>query len=186
VEVVLGLAHVQRERVVEEPEAGEGLFQAVDRAGGRLEVRVQVVGRRVVGRAFGEQPPLLALAPPVEQVSARQHELVAVAAIEVPRAGAAVHDGLECAEPALGRGAAPRQVDREGLGLLTGQRGGLPGQQLAGTGGSGAGDPDLLQDVFQVRLGKVEIVRYSKRLTEAHLGRGVTSQGISRHAACGN
>jgi pimeloyl-ACP methyl ester carboxylesterase len=30
------------------------------------------------------------------------------------------------------------------------------------------------------------IVRYSKHLTEAHLGRGVTSQGISRHAACGN
>ena len=29
-------------------------------------------------------------------------------------------------------------------------------------------------------------VRYSKPLTEAHLGRGVTSQGISRHAACGN
>ena len=29
-------------------------------------------------------------------------------------------------------------------------------------------------------------VRYSKHLTEAHLGRGVTSQGISRHAACGN
>jgi hypothetical protein len=29
-------------------------------------------------------------------------------------------------------------------------------------------------------------VRYSKHLTEAHLGRSVTSQGISRHAACGN
>jgi hypothetical protein len=29
-------------------------------------------------------------------------------------------------------------------------------------------------------------VRYSKHLTEAHLGRDVTSQGISRHAACGN
>jgi SOS-response transcriptional repressor LexA len=31
-----------------------------------------------------------------------------------------------------------------------------------------------------------DYVRYSKHLTEAHLGRGVTSQGISRHAACGN
>ena len=30
------------------------------------------------------------------------------------------------------------------------------------------------------------IVRYSKHLSEAHLGRGVTSQEISRHAACGN
>ena len=33
--------------------------------------------------------------------------------------------------------------------------------------------------------GKIK-VRYSKHLTEAHLGRSVTSQGISRHAACGN
>ncbi len=30
------------------------------------------------------------------------------------------------------------------------------------------------------------LVRYSKHLTEAHLGHGETSQGISRHAACGN
>jgi hypothetical protein len=70
VEVVLGLAQVQGEGLVEQAEAGEGLLQAVDGAGGRLEVGVQVVGGRVVGCAFGEQPPLLALAPPVEQVCA--------------------------------------------------------------------------------------------------------------------
>jgi len=76
-------------------------------------------------------------------------------AVQVPRAGASLDDGLEGAEPALGRGAAPRQVERQGLGLLAGQRCGLPGEQLAGVRGAGAGDPDLLQDVFQVGLGKV-------------------------------
>jgi len=119
---------------------------------------VQVVGGRIIRGAFGEEPPLLALAPPVEEVSAGQHELIAVMAVEIPRAGASLDDGLEGAEPALGRGAAPRQVDRQGLGLLPGQRGGLPGEQFPGAGGAGAGDPDLLQDVFQVRLGKVNIV----------------------------
>jgi hypothetical protein len=158
VEVVLGLAHVQGERVIEEPEPGEGLLQAVDRAGGRLEVRVQVVRGRVVGGSFGEQPPLLALAPPVEQVSAGQHELAAVMAVQVPRTGASLDDGLEGAEPALGRGTAPRQVDRHGLGLCPGKRGGFPREQFPGAGGAGAGDPDLLQDVFQVRLGKMDIV----------------------------
>ena len=118
---------------------------------------MQVVGGRAVGCALGEEPPLLALAPPVEQVSARQHELVAVMAVQVPRTGASLDDGLEGAEAALGRGAAPRQVDREGLGLLAGERGGLPGEQLAGTGRAGASDPDLLQDVFQVRLGEVDV-----------------------------
>ena len=36
------------------------------------------------------------------------------------------------------------------------------------------------------RKAVIGLVRYSKHLTEAHLGRGVTSQRISRHAACGN
>jgi hypothetical protein len=80
VEVVLGLAQVQGERVVEEAEPGQGLLQAVDGAGGGLEVAVQVGGGGVVGGSFGQQPPLLALAPPVEQVGAGQDELVAVVA----------------------------------------------------------------------------------------------------------
>lgn len=63
-EVVLGFAQVQGEGVVEEAEAGQGLFQAVDGAGGGLEVAVEVVGGGVVGGAFGQQSPLLALAPP--------------------------------------------------------------------------------------------------------------------------
>ena len=122
VEVVLGFAQVQREGVVEQAEPGQGLLQAVDGAGGGLEVAVQVVGGGVVGGAFGELAPLLAFAPPVQQVGAGEDELVAVVAVQVPGAGAAVDDGLEGAEPALGRGAAPGQVDRQGLRLLAGQR----------------------------------------------------------------
>ncbi|MFJ1551598.1 hypothetical protein [Streptomyces sp. NPDC088246] len=126
-EVVLGFAQVQGEGVVEEAEAGQGLFQAVDGAGSGLEVAMEVVGGGVVGGAFGQQPPLLALAPPVEQVGAREDELVAVVAVEAEGAGAAVDDGLEGAESALGGGAAARQVDGQGLGLLAGERGGVAG-----------------------------------------------------------
>ncbi|MER5756819.1 hypothetical protein [Streptomyces sp. NPDC002088] len=53
-EVVLRLAQVQGEGVVEEAEAGQGLLQAVDGAGGGLEVAVEVVGGGVVGGAFGQ------------------------------------------------------------------------------------------------------------------------------------
>ena len=76
-------------------------------------------------------------------------------AVQVPRTGSAVDDGLEGAEPALGRGAAPGQVDRQGDGLLPAERGGFAGQQLAGTGRAGPGDPDLLKNVFKVGVGQV-------------------------------
>ena len=79
-------------------------------------------------------------------------------AVQVPGAGAAVDDGLEGAEPALGRGAAAGQVDGEGLGLLAGERGSIPGEELAGAGGAGPGDPDVLEDVLQVRVGQVHVV----------------------------
>ncbi|MFE9783264.1 hypothetical protein ACFYPA_34595 [Streptomyces sp. NPDC005775] len=105
-EVVLGFAQVQGEGVIEEAEAGQGLLQAVDGAGGGLEVAVEVVGGRVIGGTLGQQLPLLTLAPPIQQVGAGAYELVAVVAVEVPGAGAAVDDGLESTEPALGRGAA--------------------------------------------------------------------------------
>src|SRR5262245_42975433 len=72
VEVVLGFAQVQGEGVVQEAEPGQGFLQAVDGAGGGLEIVVQVGGGGVVGGAFGQQPPLFAFAPPVEQVSARE------------------------------------------------------------------------------------------------------------------
>ena len=157
-EVVLGFAQVQGEGVVEEAEAGQGLLQAVDGAGGGLEVAVEVVGGGVVGGAFGQQPPLLALAAPVEEVGAGQDELVAVVAVEVPGAGAAVDDGLEGAESALGGGAAAGEVDGEGLGLLAGERGGRLGEEFAGVGGPRTGDPDVLEDVFQVGLGQVDVV----------------------------
>ncbi|GGQ23836.1 hypothetical protein GCM10010279_34540 [Streptomyces mutabilis] len=42
-EVVLGFAQVQGEGVVQEAEAGQGLLQSVDGAGGNLEVAVEVV-----------------------------------------------------------------------------------------------------------------------------------------------
>ncbi|WBO69790.1 hypothetical protein [Streptomyces camelliae] len=117
-EAVLGFAQVQCEGVVEDAEAGQGLLQAVDGAGGGLEVAVEVVGGGIVRGAFGQQPPLLSLAPPVEEIGAGEDELVAVVAVEVPGAGAAVDDGLEDAEAALGGGAAAGEGDREGLGLF--------------------------------------------------------------------
>ncbi|WP_280892148.1 hypothetical protein [Streptomyces sp. LBL] len=118
-EVVLGFAQVQGEGVVEEAEAGQGLLQAVDGAGCGIEVAVEVVGGGVVGGALGQQPPLFTLSLPVEEVGAGEDELVAVVAVEIPGAGAAADDGLEGAEPALGRGTSAGQVDRQSLSLLT-------------------------------------------------------------------
>jgi hypothetical protein len=151
---VLRAAQVQGQGLVEQAEAGQGLLQPVDRAGGWLEYLVQVVGGGVVGGALGDGPPLLLLAPPVEQVGAGHHELVAVLAVQVPRAGRAVDDGLEGAEPAVGGGAAPRQVECERERLLAGERGkAAAGQQLPGNGRAGAGDPDGVEDVFQDGVG---------------------------------
>src|SRR5262249_14021399 len=90
--------------------ARPGVLQAVDGRGGGGKDLVQV-GGGVVGGAFGQRVPLFAFAAPVEQVGAGEHELVAVVAVQVPRAGAAVDDGLEGAEAALGRGGAAGQVD---------------------------------------------------------------------------
>ena len=123
--MVLGLAQVRGEGVVQEAEPGQGLVQAVDGAGGGLEVVVQAGGRGVVGGAFGQQPPLPALAPPAGQAGPGQDEFAAVAAVQVPGAGA-VDDGLEGAEAALGGGAAAGQAGGEGLGLLTAERGRRP------------------------------------------------------------
>ncbi|MFD4947972.1 hypothetical protein ACFWNT_37030 [Streptomyces sp. NPDC058409] len=155
VEVVLGFAQVQGEGVVKEAEVGQGLLQAVDGAGGGFEVVVEVVGGGVVGGAFGQQPPLLALAPPVEEVGAGEDELVAVVAVEVPGAGATVDDWLEGAESAFGGCAAAGQIDGDGLGMLAGERGGWLGEDFARAGGPGTGDPYVLEDVLQVGLGQV-------------------------------
>ncbi|MEV7288735.1 hypothetical protein AB0O01_30040 [Streptomyces sp. NPDC093252] len=131
-EVVLELAEVQGEGVVEEPEAGQRLLQAVDGAGGGFEVAVEVLGSGVVEGSFGQQSPLFAFAPSVEQVGAGQDVLVAVVAVEVPGAGAAVDDRLEGAEAALGEGAAARKVDGQGLSLFAGERGGVTGEGSPG------------------------------------------------------
>ncbi|WP_223839121.1 hypothetical protein [Saccharopolyspora pogona] len=61
-EVVLGLAQVEVEGLVKQAEPGQGFLQAVDGAGGGLEVAVQVVGGRVVGSTLGQLPPLFAFA----------------------------------------------------------------------------------------------------------------------------
>ena len=79
-------------------------------------------------------------------------------AVQVPRTGTSVDDGLEGAEPALGRGAAPGQVDRQGDGLFPAERGGFAGQQLPGIGRAGTGDPDLLQDVLEVGVGQMDVM----------------------------
>jgi hypothetical protein len=65
---------------------------------------------------------------------------------------------LEGAEAALGGGAAAGQVDGDSLGLLAREWGRLLGEQFAGVGAAGAGDPDVLQDVLQVGLGQVDVV----------------------------
>ena len=122
---------------------------------------MQVVGGGVVGGAFGQLAPLFAFSPPIQQIRAGEHELVAVVAVQLPRAGPAVDDRLEGAEPALGRGGAPRQVDRQRLGLLAGHRGqhrGVGGEKFARVGGAGPGHPDLLQHVFEIRIRQVHIV----------------------------
>src|ERR1035441_5092459 len=53
VEVVLRPAQVQGQGLAEQAEAGQGLLQAVDRAGGWLEDLVQVVGGGVVRGTLG-------------------------------------------------------------------------------------------------------------------------------------
>jgi hypothetical protein len=80
VEVVLRLAQVQSESIIEQSEAGQRLLQSVDRASGGLEVVVQVGGGGIVRGSLGQQPPLLAFPPSVQQVSTRHDELVAVVA----------------------------------------------------------------------------------------------------------
>ena len=72
-----------------------------------------------------------------KRIRAGEHEPIAVVAVEVPRAGAAVDDRLEGAESALGGRGAPRQVDRQRLGLSAGHRRELAGEQLARLGGAG-------------------------------------------------
>lgn len=117
-EVVLGSSQVEGEGLVEHADGLHCPFQAVDRAGGRFEDLVQVVGCGTVGGAFGEQPPLLAFAVPVDEVSAGHDELVAAVAVQIPGAGVAVDHGLEGAEAAVGGSAPTGEVDREGLGFL--------------------------------------------------------------------
>ena len=75
VEVVLGFAQVHREGLVEQAEPGQGLLQAVDGAGGGVEVAVQVVGGGTVRGSLGQLSPLLAFAPPVQEVRAGEDEL---------------------------------------------------------------------------------------------------------------
>ena len=70
-EVVLGFAQVQGQRLIQEPEAGECSFQAVDGPGGGFEIAVQVLGGGVVGRALGQLSPLFAFTPPIQQIRPR-------------------------------------------------------------------------------------------------------------------
>jgi hypothetical protein len=65
------------------------------------------------------------------------------------------NDGLEGAEAAFGGGTAAGEVHCQGLGLLPGERGGGCGEDFAGGGGAGPGDPDVLEHVLQVGLGQV-------------------------------
>ncbi|WP_246144526.1 hypothetical protein, partial [Actinacidiphila oryziradicis] len=171
-EVVLGFAQVQGEGVLEEAEAGQSLLQAVDGAGGGLEVAVEVVGGGVVRGALRQQPPLFALAPPVEEVGAGEDELVAVVAVEVPGAGAAVDNGLEGAEAALGGCAAAGEVDGEGLGLLAGERSGRLGEDFTGAGAAGAGDPDVLEDVLQIGLGQASRIHGTRHFSDSQSPHG--------------
>ncbi|MFF3127064.1 hypothetical protein ACFVRD_33245 [Streptomyces sp. NPDC057908] len=73
-------------------------------------------------------------------------------AVEVEGAGITVDDGLEGAEPAVGRGGHAAEVDGEGFGFLLAHRFAAR-QQCAGLGGAGAGDPDDLQGLFEPWVG---------------------------------
>src|SRR5271156_1580073 len=137
---------------------GQCSFEAVDGAGGGLEIAVQVVGGGVVGCALGQLSPLCAFTSPIQQIGAGEHELVAVVAIQIPWVGPAVDDGLEGAKTTFGRCAAPRQVDREHLGLFASHRGRVTGEQFTGVGGAVFGDPDLLQYVLEIGIRQVDIV----------------------------
>jgi len=119
---------------------------------------VQVVGGGVVGCALGQLSPLFAFTSPIQQIGAGEHELVAVVAIQIPWVGPAVDDGLEGAKTTFGRCAAPRQVDREHLGLFASHRGRVTGEQFTGVGGAVFGDPDLLQYVLEIGIRQVDIV----------------------------
>ncbi|MFC8260057.1 hypothetical protein ACFUNF_21145 [Streptomyces sp. NPDC057291] len=107
-------------------------------------------------------------------------ELVAVVAAQVPRAGAVLGDGPEGAEPALGRSAATRQVDRQRLGLLAGERGAASGQEFTRLDGAGARDPDLLEHIFQIRSGPVH-VRTADRRTDR---RNAQISEVRKYSAC--
>src|SRR5258708_37487905 len=98
-EVVLGPAQVEGERLVEEADGGQGLFQPGGRAGGGVEDLVEVVGDGAVGGAFGGRAPVLSCAVPGEEVGSGHDELVAVVAVEVPAACPAVGNGVKTAEP---------------------------------------------------------------------------------------
>lgn len=65
---------------------------------------------------------------------------------------------MEGAEPAVGRCAAPGDIQGQRHGFLAGERGGVAGEQFAGIGGAGAGGPDGVQDVFQVGVCELDVV----------------------------
>jgi hypothetical protein len=69
-------------------------------------------------------------------------------AVEAPGAVAAVDDGLKGAEAAFSGGAAAAEVDRDGHGVLSGEWGEVVGEEFARVGGTGAGDPDVLEHVL--------------------------------------
>ena len=65
-----------------------------------MEVAVEVVGGGVVGGgALGRHPPLLALATPVELVSAREDELVAAVAVRLKGQAAPSTTGWKVQNP---------------------------------------------------------------------------------------
>ena len=150
VEVVLGPAQVQGKGLVEQAEPGEGLLQPVDRVGGGREDLVQVVGGGVVGGALGDGVPLLALAPPVEQVGAGQDELVAVWQSRFHGQAPPSTTGWKVQNPPSAgvlrrdRSIASACACRRSSGAAG------PDSSSPGLGGAGSGDPDVLEDVFQV------------------------------------
>jgi hypothetical protein len=77
-------------------------------------------------------------------------------AVQVPGAGVSVDDGLEGAEAAFGGGGGAGEVDEEGLGLFAGH-GLAAGEDDAGFGRAGTGDPDGVEGVFELRVGVGEV-----------------------------
>jgi hypothetical protein len=178
-EVILQVAQVQGERILQQAEAGQGFLEAADCGGDGLEDLVEVVGGGAVGSAFDDRRLLLSVVPPVEQIGS-EHPTVAVVAVEVPRAGIAFDDRLEGAESAFGGGALAAEVNDQGFCLLPVHPGHPVRQQFAGARSARPGDPNVPEDVLDLGPGDLGVVLGHRDGQVAEVAADVTHKILPR------